>query len=236
MGRIRLLALLLVLFACTSPGRQFTVDYNKLSPKAKAYFGSKDNLSSRLFVLSHYGLPFMAGDRRHSYGVFDIEDLFVKDSYPPEEEVWTWKDCSVTFYSLADLAYDYVPPQYSPGDVQLRLRDTCTQEGGQFVIEFQIDGLKEEEHRTLYKVQILAKSNDKRSRWVYLYDTSPIVGRTGLRSVYLTAYVDYNVLPYLFLHKGEEETEIMLLVVIWDFLSSEKREAVLALPVNGRRG
>jgi hypothetical protein len=235
-ARIRLLAFMLVFFACTSPGRQFTVDYDKLSPKAKAYFGSKDNLSSRLFVLSHYGLPIMAGDRTHSCGVFDVEDLFVKDGYPPTEEVWTWKDCSVTFYSLADLAYDYVPPQCPPGDVQLRLRDTCTQEEGRFVVEFQIDGLKEEQHRTLYKVQILAKGNHERSRWVYLYDTSPIVGRTGLRSVYLTAYVDHSVLPCLFLRKGEEETEIMLLVVIWDFLSSEKREAVLALPVNGRRG
>ena len=237
MGKKWAISIILVFFSCAASTSQFTVDYDKLPPKAKAYFGSKDNLSSRLFILSHYGLPFLAGDLNHSRSVFDVEDLFIRDKHPPYEEVWTWEDCRVTFYSLADLAYEYVPPEYPPGEVQLKLTDTCTTEDGQFCIEFRIDGLKEDHHATLYKVQILARAKDRKKGWLYLYDTSPIVGRTGLRSVQLTAFADSQLLSYLFLEKPKrKKAEVMFLIVIWDFLSSEKREAVFELSLTGRRG
>jgi hypothetical protein len=235
-GRICVSALVFVLLSCAASTKQYVVDYDKLSAEAKAYFGSTDNLSSRLFILSRYGLPFLTGDRYRSWAVFNVEDLFVRSGYPADEEIWTWEDCKVTFYSLATLDYCYLPPLIPPGQTRLELTDTCTQDNGDFVVEFEIDGLREEDHRTLYKIQMLARSDHGKKDWTYLYDTSPIVGRNGLRSVHFTARLNRALLHQLFPVKNKKEKRLVFLIVMWDFLSSEKREAVFGLSLNGRRG
>jgi hypothetical protein len=57
-----------------------------------------------------------------------------------------------------------------------------------------------------------------------------------MRSVKLTAFADTELLSRLFLQKPKrKKAEVMFLIVIWDFLSSEKREAVFELSLAERK-
>jgi hypothetical protein len=208
----------------------YTIDYDRLPPEVRAFWPVEKALSARLWALDKYGMPMFAGDARFSRTIFEVEDLFIR-SYPPDEEVWRYPAFQCTFYSLADLDLSYIPPDYPPGELDVSIQDTCTNPG-YFCIEFKVDGLKEEGRTTLYKVQILMKNKKK---WEYLYDTSPILGQTGLRAVYLTAYIDRKILSDIAWeddYSKKKTKKVPILIKAWDFRSKEKREAVFELTLS----
>jgi hypothetical protein len=215
----------------------FTIDYDKLPPDIRAYWPVEKALSARLWALSKHGLPILAGDAHSSRTVFEVEDLFIP-SYPPDEETWKYLYFQYTFYSLAKLDdFSYTAPQYPPGALNVSIQDTCTKLNDstnkeEFIIEFFIDGLKEEGRTTLYKIQILIKGKEK---WEYLYDTSPILGQTGLRAVKLTAFVEREILEDIAwkdVHSKKRTKKSPVLIIVWDFRSREKREAVFELTLS----
>jgi hypothetical protein len=208
----------------------YTIDYDKLPPDIRAYWPVEKALSARLWALSKYGLPILAGDGRFSRTIFEVKDLFIR-SYPPDEETWKYFYFQCTFYSLADLILSYTAPDYPPGELNVSIQDTCTSRE-YFCLEFKVDGLKEEGRTTLYKVQVLMKGKKK---WEYLYDTSPILGQTGLRAVKLTAFVDRKILSDIAWkddHSKIRTKKFPVLIIVWDFRSKEKREAIFELTLS----
>jgi hypothetical protein len=215
----------------------YTIDYDRLPPDVRAYWPIEKALSARLWALDKFGMPMFAGDKRFSHTIFEVEDLFIP-SYPPDEEVWRYPNFQCSFYSLAKLDdFSYTAPEHPPGELNVSIQDTCTllddsTKHEEFVIEFFVDGLKEEGRTTLYKVQILMKNKKK---WEYLYDTSPILGRTGLRAVKLAAFVDRKILSDIAWsddYSKKKTKKFPVLIIAWDFRSKEKREAVFELALS----
>jgi hypothetical protein len=233
--------ILFVVFSFTVAGcaykPPYTVDYDKLPPDVRAFWPIEKALSARLWALDKFGMPMFAGDKRFSHTIFEVEDLFIP-SYPPDEEVWRYPDFKCSFYSLAKLEdLSYTAPEHPPGELNVSIQDTCTKfyedtNEEEFIIEFFVDGLEEESRTTLYKMQILMKNKTK---WEYLYDTSPILGKTGLRSTFVMASVTRDVLSEImwehdYSRKKSKKTPI--LIIAWDFRSKEKREAVFELALS----
>jgi hypothetical protein len=198
----RVWLILLILLAC-APG--YKINYSLLSPEAKIYFGSDNAVSPYLYCIYKNGLPENAKS---------IQDLFM-DDYPRPSVVWHYSRGSAIFEFPADLCLDYVPPCHKFGELQISDVNTCYVEGD-FCIEFLIDGLSLSNRNTLFKIEILVK----RKSWMYLWDSPPIVGRSGLRAVKATAFVDRDAL------EDKRRESSLMLIVVKDFLTGEKREAV----------
>jgi len=173
---IMMFCLLLIAGCAYKP--PFEVDYDKLPPEIKVYYPIEKALSARLWALSRFGMPMFAGDNIRRQTVFAPEDLFIH-SYPPHEEIWWWPTFRCSFYSLGGLALSYSAS--GSKSLGVSIQDTCSK-SDYFCIEFRIEGLKRVKRMTLYKFQIVFRK-PKTNKWTYLYDTSPIVGETGLNGV-----------------------------------------------------
>lgn len=223
---------LLLLLSCAYKP-PFKVDYSKLPPDIKVYYPVEKALSARLWVLSQYGMPMFAGDTTGSQSVFSVEDLFVR-SYPAHEEMWWWATFRCTFYSLGNLSLSYSAS--SSKELQVSIQDTCSK-SDYFCLEFNIDGLKEENRTILYKFQIVFRK-PKTKKWLYLYDTSPIVGETGLNGVDAVFFMDVEAVKRRvfseYKHSRPKSAKIPVLIVVWDFRAKEKREAVFELTIETR--
>ncbi len=222
---------LLVLSCAYKP--PYKVDYDKLPPEIKVYYPIEKALSARLWALSTYGMPMFAGDINRSSTVFDVQDLFVR-SYPRQEEIWWWSTFKCSFYHLGSVGLSYTTSHTA--ELQLSIQDTCSK-SDYFCIEFRIDGLKREHNTTLYKFQIVFQ-NPKTKKWVYLYDTSPIVGETGLTGVDVSFFMDIEAVQQRifsdYKHSVPKAVKIPVLIIVWDFRAKEKREAVFELGMERR--
>jgi len=208
----------LVILTCAPA---FKLDYDLLSPEVKTYFGSEEVISPYLWVLYKYGLPNHAET---------VQDLFVYDC-PGHFPVWSYGIDTITFVFPAHFSCVSIPPSSPPGDLRISRLDTCRKDGD-FCIEFLIDGLATFGRKTLYKTQILITRSEvsvrgKRNRWMYLWDSPPIIGNSGLRAVKITTFIDEDALT------RKKNKPSLVLVVLTDFVSGQKREAVFK--VEGRR-
>ncbi len=223
--------LLLVMSCAHKP--PYKVDYGKLPPQVKAYYPVEHALSARLWALATYGMPLLAGDVNRSSTVFEVQDLFIP-SYPQQEEIWWWPDFQCSFYHLGSISLSYVASHR--GELQLSIQDTCSK-SDYFCLEFRIDGLTRENRTTLYKFQILFR-RPKTKKWVYIYDTSPIVGGTGLTGVDISFFMDIDAVKQRafseYKHRLPEVVKIPVLIMAWDFRTREKREAVFELEIERR--
>jgi hypothetical protein len=226
-----MLSLLLLSHCAYKP--PFEVDYSKLPPQVKAFYPVEKALSARLWALSKFGMPMFAGDLNRSSTVFEVEDLFIP-SYPPQEELWWWSAFQCSFYFLGSINLSYSSSVSEK--LQVSIQDTCSKHG-YFCLEFRIDGLKREDKTTLYKFQIVFKK-PKTKKWVYLYDTSPIVGETGLSGVDVSFFMDVEAVKHRifseYKHRIPNAVKIPLLITVWDFRAKEKREAVFELEMGSR--
>lgn len=223
--------LLLILSCAYKP--PFKVDYSKLPPEIKVYYPIEKALSARLWALDRFGMPMFAGDINRSSTVFDVEDLFVR-SYPQQEEIWWWSTFKCSFYHLGSTSLSYIASHR--GELQLSIQDTCSKRD-YFCLEFRIDGLKRVERTVLYKFQIVFRK-PKTKKWVYLYDTSPIVGETGLTGVDISFFMDIEAVKRRifseYKHRIPKVVKIPVLIIAWDFRAKEKREAVFGLKIERR--
>lgn len=233
------ICLLLILGCAYKP--PFEIDYSKLPPDIRAYYPVEKALSARLWALCKFGMPIFVGDLNKSRTVFSTEDLFV-NSYPTQEEVWSWIDktsrstFSCSFYSLGTLGLSYSAS--SGKELQVSIQDTCSKTD-YFCLEFNIQGLKRENRTTLYKFQVLFRK-PKTKQWVYLYDTSPIVGGTGLNAVDVSFFMDVAAVRRRifseYKHEYLEAVKIPVIIIVWDFRAKEKREAVFEMEMQRKEG
>ena len=234
--KISVLAVWLILILCCAYKPHFEIDCSKLPPDIKAYYPVEKALSARLWALYKYGMPLFAGDTNNSHAVCSTEDLFIH-SYPAQEEIWSWIDStswttfSCSFYSLGTFGLSYGA---SAGkELQVSIRDTCSK-SDYFCLEFNIQGLKRANRTTLYKFQILFR-NPKTKKWVYLHDTSPILGRTGLNAVDVCFFMDIEAIKKRifseYKHEYLEAAKIPVVIIVWDFRAQEKREAVFEMGI-----
>jgi len=201
----------LLILAC---GPKMRIDYREVRPEVKNYFGSERAISPYMWLLYKHGLPLQANGKN----VYEIEDLFCND-YPRNFEIWEWKHNSAVFASPLDVILSYVPPEAPPGQLRISEIDTCTK-GSSLCVEFTVDGLMMFARQVCYRFDVLAK-NDKEE--FYLFTSPPIVGGIGLRAAKITAFVDKGSL-------GRKKRGYLLIIVeVRDFVSGEKREAVVEL-------
>jgi hypothetical protein len=225
---------LLLIFGCAYKP-PFKVDYSKLPPEIKVYYPVEKALSARLWALSQYGMPTFAGDPTRTQTVFSTEDPFVR-SYPAQEEIWWWSAFRCSFYSLGTLSLSYSASVCE--ELQVSIQDTCSKRD-YFCLEFRIDGLKREDRTILYKFQIVFKK-PKTKKWLYLYDTSPIVGETGLNGVDVSFFMDIEAVKHRifseYKHRLPKTVKIPVLIIVWDFRAKEKREAVFEIEIQREEG
>lgn len=231
MGRVIIyIALLCLSLTHCAYKPPFKIDYSKLPPDIKVYYPVEKALSARLWALDKYGMPMFAGDINRSSTVFEVQDLFVR-SYPRQEEIWWWSTFQCSFYHLGSIGLSYTASHDK--ELQVSIRDTCSKHD-YFCLEFRIDGLKKEHNTTLYKFQIVFQ-NPKTKKWVYLYDTSPIVGETGLNGVDVSFFMDVEAVKRRifseYKYRIPKAVKIPVLIIAWDFRAKEKREAVFELEI-----
>jgi hypothetical protein len=227
------IALLCFLLIHCAHKPSFKVDYSRLPAQVKVYYPVEKALSARLWALSKYGMPMFAGDLNRTQTVFGTEDLFVR-SYPAQEEIWWWSSFRCSFYCLGTLSLSYSASVSK--ELQVAIQDTCSKRD-YFCLEFRIDGLKKEERTILYKFQIIFRK-PKTKKWLYLYDTSPIVGETGLSGVDVSFFMDIEAVKRRifseYKHKLPKAVKIPVLIIVWDFRAKEKKEAVFELEIERR--